>query len=223
MRKIRHRSSGEVLFEYKGLLRNVDLKEAYLHNADLNGFNLRGADLRKANLIFADLRGANLRGARLQGADLRCANLFGADLKDANLEDADIDILYMESRNFREVRNLPSDFIKPHKQGFMKTIKLFRTNGEVPFLRKALLGGKVNGTQYHGDCACLVGTLANARKEYHKDLSERLGYTEGLQNPAELWFWQIKEGDTPKSNIFSRLAVAWCNEIIAADKKRKKK
>ena len=71
-------------------LRGADLYGADLEEANLEGADLRGADLEGANLKQANLRQANLRGADLYGADLRQADLYGADLEGANLEGADL-------------------------------------------------------------------------------------------------------------------------------------
>ena len=51
--------------------------------------------------------------------------------------------------------------------------------------------GKINGSQYQGECACLVGTIANV-----KGVSID-SYTANQSNPAEQWFLMIKEGDKP--------------------------
>ena len=100
--EIRHRWTGNVLFEYssddntiaetlrKAVDSDADLRGADLSGADLRGADLRDAYLRGANLRGADLRDANLRGADLSGADLRDAYLRGANLRDADLYGADL-------------------------------------------------------------------------------------------------------------------------------------
>ena len=114
--KIKHRYTGEVLFEgeagmttrqmlekataskanlswadlYKANLSWADLSGADLSKANLSGADLSRADLSRANLSGADLSRANLSGADLSGADLSRANLSGANLSGANLYKADL-------------------------------------------------------------------------------------------------------------------------------------
>ena len=104
--KIKHRYTGEVLFEgeagmttrqmiEKAAASGVNLSRADLSGADLSGANLSGADLSRANLSLAnlsraDLSGADLSGANLSGADLSRAYLSGANLSDAYLPRANL-------------------------------------------------------------------------------------------------------------------------------------
>lgn len=71
---------------------------------------------------------------------------------------------------------------------------------EVPALLAALREGRVNGQVYRGPCACLVGTIAIARRVDVSNLPE--GLRPNSDRPAERWFLAIKEGDTAeKSNV----------------------
>ena len=93
--QIKHRWTGNVLFEHEcttilDCLKEAIKKGAGLRDAYLQGAYLRGAYLQGAGLQGADLRGAYLRGAYLRDADLRGADLQGADLQDADLRDADL-------------------------------------------------------------------------------------------------------------------------------------
>jgi hypothetical protein len=83
---------------------------------------------------------------------------------------------------------------------------------EAEGLRRALIEGRVQGTTYSGDCACLVGTIANVRGVSHESL--------GILKPksdraAERFFLAIRKGDTPETNVYSKLAVEWINEWLA--------
>ena len=162
----------------------VHLHGANLHSADLHGANLHGANLRGADLRSADLRGAYLRDANLHGAYLRGANLRGANLHSADLHEFKADVFDI----------------------------LLRAPNEVAALRAALVAGKVDGSVYEGECACLIGTIANARGVSHFDLGD--GISPNSSRPAEQWFMQIHEGDTPETNRGSAEAVAWIDEFV---------
>ena len=85
--QIKHRHSGQVLFEY-----DIDnnTTKATLAKAIAQGADLQGADLQGAYLRNADLRNAYLRNAYLQDADLRNADLRNADLRNADLRGANL-------------------------------------------------------------------------------------------------------------------------------------
>jgi len=115
LQQIKHRYSGDVIFEVEvdslkeavvaavkqgsdlqdADLRGADLRGAYLQDADLQGAYLQDADLQDADLRGADLQDADLRGAYLQDADLQGAYLRGAYLRGAYLQDADLRGAYL--------------------------------------------------------------------------------------------------------------------------------
>ena len=135
--------------------------------------------------------GAELRGAYLEGADLGEANLRGADLREANLREVD----------------LSQDQLIQFRDDIWAVLS--SSPKEVDGLISALQNGKVDGSTYEGDCACLVGTIANtAHVEYDalpilKANSNRL---------AEVFFMLIKKGDTPKKSKWAKMALGWIEE-----------
>jgi len=192
---------GTVLFSYK--TEDNTIKET-VEKARNEGADLRGADLRGADLRGAYLRGAYLRGADLRGADLRGADLRGAYLRGADLEGADL----------RGVKNLPEGFINLCSRDLLFVFRALKP--ELKFLKKKLLAGKVDGTQYSGDCACLIGTLA--KKKGNGDGIKKVCkaipfYDKGLHNPGENWFYNIKQGDTPKNNSFAKHALKLIKQV----------
>jgi hypothetical protein len=174
-------------------LYGANLREANLYGADLRGADLYGADLYGANLYGADLRGADLRGANLREADLRGANLYGANLRGANLRGAN---LYET-----DLGQLPKDYINQCSRDILSIFSYLKK--EVPFLKKMLIEGKVDGSQYEGECACLIGTLANGNGGLEQVCGAIPFYEKGTHNYGEMFFLNIRKGDTPETNQFS--------------------
>lgn len=102
---------------------------------------------------------------------------------------------------------------------------------ELPALREQLLAGQINGTQYEGECACLIGSLAKGvaiKDDPDTDTTEAMGdfinqvcesipyYEKGLHNVSEQWFYQIREGDTPDNNEFAAHALKLIDQVLAS-------
>jgi hypothetical protein len=163
--------------------------------ADNWRFAVEAAIKAKADLSFANLRSANLRSADLSFANLRSADLSSADLSFANLRSADL-----SSANLIDVRN---DFW---------SILLF-AQPEIAGLREAIVKGKIDGTLYEGDCACLIGTIAKVKKCNYKEFTGNL--EANSDRAAERFFMGIKAGDTPENNPVSKIALEWLDVFVA--------
>lgn len=87
---------------------------------------------------------------------------------------------------------------------------LTQNKAEVPALLDALKNGRVDGSQYEGECACLVGTIANAKNVDHTELHYN------SSDPSEQWFLMISKGDKPTDDtgggFASRKVVEWIEE-----------
>ena len=140
----------------------------------------------EASSMKIALEAAVKQGANLEGADLKGAYLEGADLKRAYLEGADLD-------------NVKEDFLKV----------LDAAPSEVPGLRKAMIDGKINGSQYQGECACLVGTIANVKKCSYQELP---GLKPDSSRPAERWFLMFRPGHTPEKHGGMKITLDWLQE-----------
>ena len=88
---------------------------------------------------------------------------------------------------------------------------LLNAKKEVPGLRQALINGKINGTTYSGECACLVGTIANVRGCKYENLE---GINPNSSRPAEVWFLNIKEGTTPENSQVAEITLGWIDEFL---------
>ncbi|HEX5464426.1 MAG TPA: pentapeptide repeat-containing protein [Burkholderiales bacterium] len=227
--EIKHRWSGSVLFETEAEtqreailkavksgsnLRGSDLRGSDLSDSNLSGSNLSDSDLSGSNLRDSDLsgsylRGSNLRGSNLRGSDLSGSNLRDSDLRDSNLSDSDLSGSNLRGSNLRD-SDLSGSNLTPIRDDFFAVLSC--APREVAALRMALTNGKVNGSTYHGECACLVGTIANAQ---HVNLRSIPGLQPNSARPAERFFLAIREGDTPETNQFSALAVQWLDQWVA--------
>ena len=208
----------EAAVKAKTNLRDADLRDANLRGANLRGSNLRGsdlrdtdlrdadlrdADLRDADLRVANLRDANLRDANLRGSDLCDANLRGSDLRDANLRDADLCDANLRGSDLRG-SDLCDANLTPIRDDLWAVLS--SSPKEVASLRQSLIDGKIDGSTYEGDCACLVGSLANAR---HCNFTSIPGLAPNSSRPAERFFLSIGPGDTPDNSQFAKLALEW--------------
>jgi uncharacterized protein YjbI with pentapeptide repeats len=203
-------------------LGGADLGGANLRGANLGGANLGGADLRGADLGGADLGGANLGGANLGGADLGGANLGDANLGDANLGGADLGGADLGGANLGGANlgganlggaNLGGANLTPIRDDLWAVLSSAPL--EVDALISALKNGRVDGSTYSGECACLVGTIANARGCNFQALGS---LTPASQRPAERFFLGISKGDTPETSQFSALALKWSEEWLSTMK-----
>lgn len=77
-------------------------------------------------------------------------------------------------------------------------------------LYDAVVRGKIDGSHYSGECACLIGTISNLRHESYKNLGIDLRPDD--IRPIERWFMGIEEGDTPDSNPISAIVKEWMEE-----------
>ena len=97
---------------------------------------------------------------------------------------------------------------------------MLRLPNELEALLGALIGGRVDGSTYTGDCACLAGTLGKAA-EYSGGYNanafspETTAFHIDASSPRERFFLAIKAGDTPETNPVSEIALSWTNEAIA--------
>ncbi|HXG69963.1 MAG TPA: pentapeptide repeat-containing protein [Gemmatimonadaceae bacterium] len=187
----------------------ANLDGASLNGANLDGANLYGANLNGANLDGASLDGANLYGANLYGASLEGASLYGANLTRANLDGA------------RSANVLP-DYLKPVREDLRKVLDA--APHEVDGLLAALWAGTIDGSKYEGECACLVGTIANLRHEPHDAL--KIDLRPDSSRHSERWFLRISKGHTPLTNTSAAFAAAviaqWQHERASAKPKKRK-
>ena len=181
--ELKHRWNGSILFSIEASSLKLALEAAVQQGAHLEGADLKGADLKGAHLEGAYLKGAYLEGAYLKGAYLKGADLEGADLEGA--------------------------YLKGPKEDFWKV--LGSAPHEVDGLRKAMVDGRIDGSTYEGECACLVGTIANVRQASYDNLGNGISPNSG--RPAEQWFMSIKKGDTPETNNVSKITVEWIDEF----------
>jgi uncharacterized protein YjbI with pentapeptide repeats len=208
---ITNRWTGSIIFEYESENNTIKktVEKAIEARADLTGADLRDADLRGADLRGADLTGADLRDADLRGADLRDADLTGADLRGADLRDADLRDAVLTGAV------LTGAVLTPIKNDMF--IVLLHSIPEVKYLKQNIIEGKIDGSTYDGECACLSGTLANGAKisngKRETTVMNNIMSCRDSLRPIERFFLGIKIGDTPETSEFSKLALEWIEEF----------
>jgi hypothetical protein len=203
----------------KADLSNADLRGSTLSFANLSNANLSNANLSKADLSFADLRGstlsfANLSNANLSNANLSKADLSNADLRGSTLRGCILSCCILIGADFRGA-DLSSADLSEVKSDIYRI--LIYAVAEAPALLGALKTGRVTGTAYQGNCACLVGTIANSRGADYRIMP---GIKPHSSRPAERFFLAIAAGDTPETNQASAIAAAWVEEFIALTKSK---
>ena len=234
--KIYNWKTGEVITENKDCSTIKELvewcvkKNISLQYADLSDANLQGVILNYINLAYANLSGVNLMNANLKLAilnnvDLSGANLTNTNLSFANLQGANLYYVDLQTANingtiFNNCKNLDSTNIEDNglslsyiKLDFQNSIKILPN--EIEGLKQALLDGRVDGSQYEGECACLVGTLANNMGlENYKDLQDKHNFPIKSFSLRERWFMGIKKDDKPENSPIVKITVQWIDEVL---------
>jgi hypothetical protein len=190
------------------------LDYASLVRARLVGARLVGASLVRARLVGARLDGARLDGARLDGASLDGARLVGASLVGASLDGARLDGASLVGARLDGARlvgaSLDGANLTPIRDDLWAVLS--SAPAEVEGLRLAIIEGRIEGSTYEGECACLVGTIANVRHENYLNLG---ALRPNSYRPAECFFLAIHKGDTPETNQFSKLALEWVDQWLS--------
>jgi hypothetical protein len=88
---------------------------------------------------------------------------------------------------------------------------LLISKNEIPELRQSLINGKIDGSKYEGECACLKGTIANVKHCSYKKIP---GLVANAHEPSEQWFLQIKQGDNMENSNVVKLTVQWLDEFV---------
>ena len=114
------------------------------------------------------------------------ANLSWANLSEANLSWANLD-------------RIKKDFFAV----------LAAAPLEVSGLMAALEQGRIDGSCYEGECACLIGTIANVRGCEWNDT----GVIPDSGRPAERWFMALRPGNTPSNHPVAKITAGWIEEF----------
>lgn len=112
-----------------------------------------------------------------------------------------------------KVAELPKSFAIEAKNGFFS---LFANLSPVEIinLSQKISGGKVDGSEFEGKPKSLMGIiLAHPERKGQtlQDFVELTGFNPIMESMVVRWFFQIKSGDTPDNNRFSRDLYTWCH------------
>jgi uncharacterized protein YjbI with pentapeptide repeats len=180
---------------------------------NLSRANFSGADLIMVNMKNANLQGGNFSGVSLAGVDLRCAELSYTNLAEASFAGVNLTGACMRGAIFGGT-NLKDAYLDLILEDFYAV--LVHAKDEAAGLLQALKDGRIDGSLYEGECACLVGTIANLRGKRYTTLGRAL--RPDSFRPAERWFTGISEGDMPTSNPVSEITVEWAEAWIRGNR-----
>lgn len=124
-----------------------------------------------------------------------------------------------------------SDILEHAIKARLDIISVLETSPrEITGLLKLIESGGISGLMYEGDCKCLLGTLTHlklgdsalnkclvSRYEAYGDMKQQISDTirpVNSNSPAELWFAHIHRGDTPETNVHSRITALWIREWL---------
>jgi hypothetical protein len=111
------------------------------------------------------------------------------------------------------------------KKDFLSVVS--KLPGEVPYLRLAVIEGRIDGSVYYGECACLKGTLARKAAGFTFDnvsgaavfIEFALGMSCNIsESQAEQFFYHIEEGDTPATNPYAAVVLDWLDEFLVGER-----
>lgn len=165
-------------------------------------------DLSSKNLSAAIFNHRTLPTVNFSGANLRYASFFKTEFKNVDFTNADVTGVDFCFENWDNI-NLRVANLTEIKKDFYKVLSCALP--EIEYLRNALVNGKIDGWDYSGECACLIGTIANARSVNFNDMSD---LTPDYIRPIEQWFLAIKEGDTPENNQVASITLEWIDEFL---------
>ncbi len=205
--KIKHRITNAVLYTTSVSDGDLHPVRTALISAVQSNANLTDANLTGANLTRANLSGANLEDAKFENGDLIDANLSGANLTRANLTRANLSGANLEDAKF-ENRDLIDANLSKIRADIFRVLD--SAPNEVSGLLAALREGRIDGSAYRGECACLIGTIANLRGCDYATLSP------DSSRPSERWFIAITKGSIPSTNPVAAITEGWIVEWQAS-------
>jgi Pentapeptide repeats (8 copies) len=220
-RKITARWSDWIIFEgeytsQRECVLDAVAKKIDLRGSDLRDSNLSGSDLSGSDLSGSNLRDSNLRGSNLSGSDLSGSNLSGSNLSDSNLSDSNLSDSNLSGSDLSD-----SDLSGSNLRGFKTDLiaEVLKLPDELENLRTTLIAGKIDGSTYSGECACLAGTIAKNRgiKISSGGVIQENGcaFKADSNSLREQWFMNIRAGHTPENSPFAKIALGWIDEAIA--------
>lgn len=74
-----------------------------------------------------------------------------------------------------------------------------------------IVEGRIDGSTYSGDCACLFGTIANVAE---CEIGELPFAKADQTRPIERFFMGIKPGDNPENSEISKIVLGWLDQFV---------
>ena len=209
--EIKHAWENEIRFSIEGDNWKLAFEAAVKRGQSFDACDLSGKDFTGVQIKYGEFYNSKFYNSKFDNSKFYNSKFYNSKFYNSKFDNSKFDNSKFDNSTFdkKSFAGLPSAWLIQCRDDLWSV--LLTVPAEVAFLRKALMDGKVNGSSYTGECACLVGTISHARK---CDIYSLGILKPNASRPAEQFFLNIREGGTPKKNPFAKLAVDWIDQWV---------
>lgn len=199
---------------------NENLRNAIFYNASLKRCTLQNIDFTGANFTGADLEFAQLINVNLAEADLTRAKLAAARLIKVNLHKSNLYCTDLRGTRLRTVDNLPDYLLNLYRQSLTHVLMYVPRSQVVDLLNKLLSNSfdshcHLDKAKQFTDLMALLEEIKESHEDSIQPHEYKIpDYSQGIQNPAEQLFEQIRSDDSPEDNQFLQIIIDVIDQII---------
>jgi hypothetical protein len=176
----------------------------------INGATIETLDVRNSWIDAIHTPGATIETLDVRNSWIDAIHTIGATIERLDARRSWVGVIYTNDAKIKTLDANGASFVANARENYFCI--LAKARSYVPALIEALEAGRINGSVYAGECACLAGTPEQERGCDHNRIVFR-----DYHPPAERMFFAIGPGMTPDRNSVARQAVAWAREFMAQE------